>query len=276
MAQVIQAQAIAAPLYRDLEQQPFAGRVLGVFNRACNLVDDRRRVIALTVPEIGKGPFSVTLPAGSALFQTLTAGQPARADAHAIKVGPWHILLNGAEVWEPAVDFTVSPANLPPLVAAVQAYADWPVLTENTPVARRIVEQGRKGALNLMTALQPPVDGDRLSAAVGLLAGLGQGLTPAGDDFLLGVMAALWLFGQTDLPDTIARTAIPKTGILSGAFLQAAARGQFMEPWHALISAIKRPDEAGIRAAVQWIADFGASSGVDALAGLAQTMANHT
>jgi len=276
MDQVIQAQTIAKSLHRELQQTPFAGRILGVFNRACNLVDDRRRVIALALPEIGKGPFAVTLPPVPALFKTLTAGQPARANAHTVTVGPWHILLDGAEVWESQIDFTRPPTDLEPLLAAVQPYANWPTPAEDTPMARRMAEQGQTGAAKLLAALQPPVEGKTLSAAVERLAGLGQGLTPAGDDFLLGVIAALWLLHQTGLPVIIAGAAIPKTGILSGAFLQAAARREFMEPWHALISAAKHRDEANINTAVQWIADFGASSGTDALAGFARIILNYS
>jgi hypothetical protein len=274
MEQIIQAKTIAGPLRRELQQRPFSGRVLGVFNRACNLVDDHRRIIAVVLPAVGKGPFAVSLDDVPALFDTLSAGQPAWANANAVKVGPWYILLDEAEVWEAEIDFLIPNSSLQPILAAVQPYADWPTLTEDTLVARQMAKQACTGALNLMAALRPPLDGEHLSAAVQQLAGLGQGLTPAGDDYLLGVIAALWLLHQTNLPPVIASAAIPKTGILSGAFLQAAARREFMEPWHALILAAKIGGDAQITAAVQWIADFGASSGTDALAGFAQTLIN--
>jgi hypothetical protein len=59
---------------------------------------------------------------------------------------------------------------------------------------------------------------------------------------------------------------------LSAAFLQAAARREFMEPWHALVKAWQAEDEQALTAAVARIAAFGASSGADALAGFANVL----
>jgi hypothetical protein len=44
-----------------------------------------------------------------------------------------------------------------------------------------------------------------------------------------------------------------------------------MEPWHALARAWQAEDKVALAAAIQWIADFGASSGQDALAGFSTT-----
>jgi hypothetical protein len=106
------------------------------------------------------------------------------------------------------------------------------------------------------------------------LAGLGYGLTPAGDDFLLGMMAALWLLGERETLPAIAHAAA-RTTTLSAAFLTAAAQGQFIEAWHGLAHALHRQDDAGGQAALRRIAAFGGSSGRDALAGFAVTLLSH-
>ena len=56
---------------------------------------------------------------------------------------------------------------------------------------------------------------------------------------------------------------------LSSAFLRAAANGEFMEPWHVLAQALFDENSEEINAAITGIARFGASSGLDALAGFA-------
>jgi hypothetical protein len=88
----------------------------------------------------------------------------------------------------------------------------------------------------------------------------------------MGTMAALWLTGQSDHLPKIAEVAGSKTNALSRSFLRAAAKGEFIEPWHALARAWLDEDSRAMTKAVEWIARFGASSGLDALAGFAQTL----
>ncbi|MCP4539609.1 MAG: DUF2877 domain-containing protein [Chloroflexi bacterium] len=104
--------------------------------------------------------------------------------------------------------------------------------------------------------------------AVGL-AGLGSGLTPAGDDFLTGVMLWVWLAHPTPLSvcKTLADAAIPRTMTLSAAFLRAAAQGECNTAWHALLAALDEGGDARITAAAQNVLAHGATSGADSLAG---------
>ena len=108
-----------------------------------------------------------------------------------------------------------------------------------------------------------------------LLAGLGPGLTPAGDDFLLGFMARIWLepallpaaWTAPDLCQHIAQTAAPRTTRLSRAWLIHAARGHFAEPWHDLVTALAANDKSAILHAGARILRIGATSGRDAMTG---------
>lgn len=81
-----------------------------------------------------------------------------------------------------------------------------------------------------------------LDKSVRVLLGLGPGLTPSGDDFLAGAMAALRGFGREDLADEVWR-AIETAGIeattsVSYAHLRSAARGMLGEDLHGLLGAI--------------------------------------
>jgi hypothetical protein len=106
-------------------------------------------------------------------------------------------------------------------------------------------------------------------------AGLGGGLTPAGDDFLMGAIYALWSPGAglpSSLIDTIVSAAIPYTTSLSIAWLKAASRGEAGLLWHKLVDAISSGEDRYVADATSKIAAVGHTSGEDALAGFMATM----
>ncbi|HXV98634.1 MAG TPA: DUF2877 domain-containing protein, partial [Anaerolineae bacterium] len=226
------------------------------------------------------GPFSIVMADGG-LFNTLSAGQPALANPDSLTVGNWQINLSAAKVWEPKLVRSRQPLQLSSAIAGIIGpYTHWPRLAEGNAFAGSANRLAR-AAGQLKQALveydrdesyQEQEKIEKVAWAAGQLAGLGSGLTPAGDDFLMGVMAALWLTGREGLLPVIAREAIPQTTMLSGAFLRAAAQGEFMEAWHTLTQALLSGESEAFRQAVKRVAQFGASSGLDALAGFATTL----
>jgi hypothetical protein len=271
---------IARPLIEALAVQPFSGWVLGRFDRACNLVDEQGRMIALTLPEVGNGPFTIGV-AEPGLFQSSRVDQPVYADEGCLVWGDWWVDLSVAIPWEPRLACYGQQLEISPVLAGMlRPYAEWTLLHGSAPIAEKTTRLAGEAAVNLNLALRQYQKDERfenwrkIEAAVQQLAGLGGGLTPAGDDYLIGVMAALWLSGYKNWPAQIAATAAPRTTTLSAAFLQAAGRGEFIEPWHDLVQALVggRPETFGH--ALRRVAQFGASSGVDALAGFAVT--HHT
>ena len=113
---------------------------------------------------------------------------------------------------------------------------------------------------------------DRAAAAAAArrLIGLGAGLTPAGDDIITGAEAALHAVGHPLAGFTGAALADVevRTTEVAAAMLRHAARGAFAERIHRLIRAtlVDDPDPAGdpLRGAADW----GATSGMDTLAGI--------
>jgi hypothetical protein len=85
-------------------------------------------------------------------------------------------------------------------------------------------------------------------------------------------MAALWLFGKSEWVQEIAGAALPKTTLLSGAFLRAAEKGYFAEGWHWLAEALKQGKEKGVAEACERLSRWGATSGRAALAGFTSTL----
>jgi hypothetical protein len=97
--------------------------------------------------------------------------------------------------------------------------------------------------------------------------GLGHGLTPSGDDFLVGALAALDALGQTNVHAALSRTvmaAVDRTSPLSASFLRAAAAGHVGENLHMMVAAVLTGDA---NSAVAQARRIGHTSGWDTLAG---------
>ena len=96
-------------------------------------------------------------------------------------------------------------------------------------------------------------------------------MTPAGDDFIVGVLLAVWAgrFGPQaeTLCEPLAEIAAARTTLLSAAYLRAAARGECMQPWHALFHALCASSTDHLPRATRDLLSIGHTSGADALAG---------
>jgi hypothetical protein len=116
---------------------------------------------------------------------------------------------------------------------------------------------------------------DFLEAARGLI-GLGEGLTPAGDDYLVGSLAILhrlaggWPVADRATAHALVGDACRRTPSISAAFLCHAVGAQFSEPLRDLAMA---DTPAAARAAAVMLAGLGASSGADTLTGMRDTLA---
>jgi hypothetical protein len=126
-----------------------------------------------------------------------------------------------------------------------------------------------RGAAEALKACWELNDKARLRIGARQLAGLGGGLTPAGDDFLAGLMLGAWLIHPqpSSLCQVLIRAAVPHTTVLSGAMLRAAARGEFSAHWHELLAALAAGGTSRIARATRRALAHGATSGGDALAG---------
>ena len=109
--------------------------------------------------------------------------------------------------------------------------------------------------------------------AVQGLIGLGPGLTPSGDDFLVGALALLDCVGERDAHAALARAiidALPgSTSPLSACFLRATAAAYVGETLHRAVSSVMAGD---VGAAIEAIENVGHSSGWDMMAGITTTL----
>src|SRR5262252_5629193 len=162
---------------------------------------------------------------------------------------------------------------------------DVAALGTRLPVGALVVQDGPLGlsATNAAayTALAPLWAGRQaftvptLLTLVKALVGLGEGLTPSGDDFLVGLLAVLHLHGF--LPCSAASPVHAQfcqcirlgTSQLSGEFLRCAFEGHFAEPLVMLVRALCTPATDAWPAHAATLATVGHSSGVDAMVGIA-------
>jgi hypothetical protein len=258
-------------------------RVLNAFDQACNLVNDQGQVLALVSAARGLTPFGLVVAADrTAPFADVRANDPIAWTPEALRLGALTIDYAAATLWDarpnwPVVRATLTarPERFELLAALASSAAPAGSLLElfepagTLTLAPALRERALAGATALMTGLAA---GEMALAEAGVtqLAGLGGGLTPAGDDFVLGVCLAAHAgaFGPAavaQLP-ALAAALASRTATLSAAYVRAAARGECASYWHAVLAALAGPLPA-LAEAVGALVSIGHTSGADGLAG---------
>ncbi|NOZ48789.1 MAG: DUF2877 domain-containing protein [Chloroflexi bacterium] len=258
------SQAIAS--YAGCGERTTQYRILSIHQRACNLLSANEEIIALVHPSLGNGPFHIVLDRPLP-FAGLYKDMPVRAEKRTLIFPDFTIDLQTAALWDPTLCACPSLSELPSLFHR-------PHILPQTDAKNAVTRRSDRASALIDKGLQQG-QSPAILQGVGLLAGLGPGLTPAGDDFLLGLMARWWL-QPTLLPpgwtvpalcQQLVQTASPRTTRLSGVWLRHAARGQFAQPWHHLARALRPGHELALPDAVNRILSTGATSGADALKG---------
>jgi hypothetical protein len=104
------------------------------------------------------------------------------------------------------------------------------------------------------------------AAAVELLAGRGDGLTPAGDDVLAGHASWEQAAGR---PVHLSPLAADRASPIGLAYLRCAERGELAEPAAATLAAIRAGDSVAARWRARSLSHWGTSSGPALLWGMA-------
>jgi hypothetical protein len=278
----LRAQSLA-PAVRAWLQVNRHARILHIFERAVNLIagDD---VISLVTPDGGNGPFNVVLPDFDFARQ-IAPSDPLQISPDALYIGDLVIDVSSAAIWNPCPDWQTICAQQ----ARVWAHAPVirAVLGQHAPanslahlvvdlpaplseLEAHVVNSARQGWQNLVEGARH-LDRAACVSGAAQLAGLGSGLTPAGDDWLLG--CALASHAGFPSPEAAAlildavRRAASGTHPLSAGWLRAAADGACGQDWHTFLACCLQADARSVYQAALPIVRRGHSSGADALAG---------
>jgi hypothetical protein len=234
--------------------------VHSTFSGALNIALDDDDLVVVTSPRAGRLPNGVRL-AEAIDFLALTSpmAPPARVwltAAEIVVVGALVVDLAGAPVWSSRL-----PACRSPRREDVARQRAW--------LGRRIGRSAllRSGYASLRAAA---ITGDRagVDAAVAGLCGLGPGLTPAGDDLLLGCQAVLQAAGHPSA-GLLGRAIDPigRTTAVAASLLRHAAAGRHAELTSSFVVALLN-GESSAPASLDKLLAHGATSGRDTAEGV--------
>jgi len=278
------------------EQPTHAGSIHSMFHRAVNVAIDGT-MLSLLSSELPRMPNGVRL--SSVMLEELLRGLGPGME---VLVGDGGLLIPGcnfslclleAPPWEPRPDIEGYSWQCETVAQHVRLLALYLVdrpqrgglaalvgqlllgqAVQEMPLARMALP---KMQLLARAAWEQDIAG--VEEATRGLAGLGPGLTPAGDDVLAGFAAVMALLSarisadgtsRSHVAEVIAAVARPRTTVLSGVLLEYAARGEVAEQLGEVLLALALPaeeSEAVLQAAEKLLA-FGGTSGGDTLLGV--------
>jgi hypothetical protein len=263
-----------------------SARILSNFDRACNLVNQDATVLALVTSDRGLTPFGLVITSPDPTpFASLQPDSPVTLEGTRLSIGDLLIETDHAVHWSPSPNwasirtlFSTNPDRLLQLAALALDNAPSGSLLdlyspESSHAMQGLLSRIRPNGMKLVEGLKTDNEALCLEGVKGL-AGLGGGLTPAGDDFIVGVLLAAWagLYGERSegrgqMFNAIASTAASLTTTLSAAYLKSAAAGECIDHWHRLFAALDQPDVDVLAQATKSLMSIGHTSGADGLAG---------
>ena len=271
-------------------QQEVIGRVHSCYARIINIRTPSERLLTIQGEGLLQAPLGLALAADiEALGTRLPVGALVVQDISTARRYPAVLRLRCADalVWDGHIQ--AQPGRDPSgLACMAHELAAWlcrhtpkrgltPLLLalEHGPLGLSATSAAAYAALAPLCVGRQEFSVATLLTLVKALVGLGEGLTPSGDDFLVGLLAVLHVTGS--LPCSTALQVHEQfckcirlgTSQLSGEFLRCAFEGHFAEPLVLLVRALWAPKTDAWPAHAATLAAVGHSSGVDAMVGIA-------
>ena len=252
----------------------FAGRVHSVFAQACNLACNDT-LLTLCASGAGDGPATLRLARGAPidLRDLFDVGERVRCRRGRVRTRRAELRLSNAGVWRPAEPGP----SLPPSRLTAHLRNAHLRLAQRRDTHPSVVDgQGAPVAAALRDACRA-LDCEQAARHVDRLIGWGEGLTPAGDDFLVGLIAGLAALVRGDegrrrfhgALAAVLACRTQRTTPIAAHYLRLAAAGHYTEPLIRLRNALLCEDNSDVvDAALQSALAVGATSGADTVSGL--------
>ena len=260
-------------------QTDFAGRVHSVFARACNIACDGT-LLTLTTAGIGNGPATLVLAAGvnDDLRRLFDLGERVDCRDGRARTRRLEVRLAGARVWRPAAPCPLLPCER---VDANLRFAS-ERLSERRHTRSNVIDREGAPTVAALAAACRSLDRSDAVRQIDRLIGWGEGLTPAGDDVVVGLCAGLAALVGRAAPrggflDALATAVIARgarTTPIAAHYLRLAAQGHHTEALLQLRDALLAehcPERVGL--ALDRALDIGATSGADTVTGLLSGLA---
>ncbi len=238
-------------------------KILHVFDKVCNLINEKREVLSIVNTEIGNGPFNLVIE-DDILFSRYLGVESSISIIHnQINLADLSINTGNTRFWNSRPDWKRLHDKKEKIADRLERF---PIPAPQFPNSL---------ARSFSSAL---ADADRLTTKniASKLAGLGEGLTPAGDDFMMGALHASWIVHPPEIASALAReiveTAPALTTSLSAAWLRSAGKGEAGILWHNFFNALITDDPQAIEIQIAKLLSIGHTSGADAFAGFMSTL----
>jgi hypothetical protein len=238
------------------------GVAVSVHARAVNLLLDDGPLVALLPAGSPLHPWALAVPLAARDLARVAERAALRVSDGVLEVGPLRMDLAGLEVVDLRLRRRLR-GDPGAGLAALGRSAAAPAAGPFEPALAAALAGFRAGG-----------DAGGLAA----LVGVGEGLTPSGDDVLVGVLAGLDAAGETSGAATGLRERLcaalergtSRTTRLSAQMLDAAAAGLYAEPVLALLQtlALPKPGARALERAVAALLAVGHRSGGDTLRGI--------
>jgi len=247
---------------RELLAVPQRWKVIQRFNQGILLVTtDEDEVLFIGSDETSAGPFNIQIPLAG-LQQLKNCGNYAVCDGSGSLFMDRFCLITRAVCGYSTTAPNLNQKQQRFLLAQLSAYLK--TCTEQSGFNQFF---GEVPPAALYSLLRPIYLSRGLRGFTSFLLGRGLGLTPSGDDFLVGMLAVM---SQQSLANQVLQQAQCKnaTGVVSRGFFNAAAQRHFNEDICLMLHAAINSDAARLLRLFDRIKKQGHSSGLDLLAGV--------
>ena len=283
------AKSIASDLIDTLTSKTVDGIVHSVFDHACNIQLDKNRLVTLISPKLPNYPSAIKLDIAedqklcSIGFKT---GMKAVVNKDEINIPKAciSIKLTGVKVWDSSPLFLRSKISEEMLNENIEKIRDLTLKCGEIEGVASILDGNKVDnnyknfIINSVKRLAKGIsdfDYKEITEASKRLIGLGPGLTPAADDFLLGILASLYYIGYyfgnhleslKKIASFIIYDLPGRTTFISEIMLRNGMKARFSEPIRDLVLAVTNSNS--INDECVNLLSIGGTSGSDCAAGI--------
>lgn len=268
------------------QQDAGFGSVHSVFKHAVNL-ELNEDIITLVTRNISPHPFTITLPVEDMVDLGLSRGDIVQAGESCIALkNGMEIQLEQTPVWDSRPHYTDDFFTKDELIKRVGVLKEISVLENKgglseifkNPNTNNPFIRASHFRISRLISSQIARDYEEIVSSGKALIGLGQGLTPSGDDFLAGYMVTfLYAAPLSGIPrETIVELnskllegSDAKTTFISWKLIDCAARGEISLNVRELIQSLLYRSKGGnLHRKAGRVMEFGETSGSDIIVGI--------
>lgn len=250
------------------------GTVHSVFARHCNLACGDA-LLTVSMPPAPNGPTVIRLVAGTLrdLRTLFEPGEPVASNPGVLQTPRVRLHWQHARIWRPAAPRPRLPAAT---IAERLRHAEWHLALRRA-TQRNVIDGAAASTVAMLRSACVALDTATARELAARLIGWGEGLTPAGDDLLAGLLVGLDALApmqvrRRDFRAAIAATVMAqrlRTTAIAAHGLRLAAAGHHGAPLLELREALlEEPDRGAVDRALHAALSVGATSGADMVSGL--------